>query len=745
MIFIVLALTPAARAAEEPVPVVIDEYLVRQPAGQPSPFDLADATRINDEWLLLSAPTNGSPEATAAALEQHFGVRVVPNLQLLPAGPQDEPLFDEQWSLHNHGQTGGTIGADISAPEAWTVTLGVSNVIVAVVDSGVDLDHVDLSSQLWANAGEIPGNGVDDDGNGYVDDVAGWDFIEGDNLPADALGHGTKVAGLIGAAINGVGITGVAPGVRLMPVRVCSTSCPLSAIFEGIDYATANGASIINLSLGGVGSGYDPIEESIQHAASAGVLVVAAAGNAGTDNDTSPYFPAAFPDDNIISVASTDHDDGLSSWSNFGVESVDLAAPGESILSTAPSTWAIDSGTSFAAPLVSGTAALMRSLRPTLTPGEVRIELMANADPVAALAGTSASGARLNAGAAVWQASRPQAVVSGAPPMITIPAEVVFDGGASSDPNGTIVSYHWDFSDGIELEGATVTRRIVADRDVAAILTVIDDDGLEDSAQVAVAVNAPPRAALAAAPLLGEAPLDVHFDASGSIDPDGAITEVTWTFGDGAAGAGPEINHRFETAGIYETTVVVIDDTGASDSTTRHVLAGRAFTDTKNSVFKPDITWLSAMGITNGCSATRFCPERMITRGEAAAFLRRAFDLPAGPDAFHDDDGHPFEADVDALAAAGVTYGCHREAFCPDRPITRGELAAFLRRALSLPASGASAFGDDDGHLFEADADALAATGILRGCNPPANDRSCLDATATRAQFAAMLRRALDG
>jgi len=250
--------------------------------------------------------------------------------------------FPELWGLHNTGQTvngsTGTADADIDAPEAWDICTGSSDVIIAVIDSGVAYDHPELAPNIWTNTGEVADNGVDDDGNGYVDDTQGWDFVGDDNDPMDYGGHGTHVAGTIaGVSNNTRGITGMMWDAQIMPLRFLdmfgngSTSDAILAI----DYAIDNGAKVLNNSWGG-GNYSQFLKEAIERAETAGALFIASAGNEGDDNDSTPHYPSNYDVDNIITVAATDQNDNLASFSNYGATSVDVAAPGTNIYSTIP-------------------------------------------------------------------------------------------------------------------------------------------------------------------------------------------------------------------------------------------------------------------------------------------------------------------------------------------------------------------------------------------------------------------------
>jgi subtilisin family serine protease len=281
-----------------------------------------------------------------------------------------DPRAAEQWPLDGDGPMG--------AASAWRQTTG-AGLTVAIVDSGADLGHPDLAPNLWTNPGEVPGNGADDDGNGYVDDVHGYDFAEGDGTPQDANGHGTHVAGIVGArGGNGIGGAGVAWNVRLMIVRVLDAAAhgTTADVARGIRYAVDNGARIVNLSLAGPTSTPD-LQDAVQYAQARGVLIVVAAGNDGADLGSAPTYPAAYAEDDVLGVAATRRDGGLSSVSDYG-PGADLAAPGEEILSTAlGGGYEWRTGTSMAAPEVTGALVLLAAARPDLDAAGLRSALLA--------------------------------------------------------------------------------------------------------------------------------------------------------------------------------------------------------------------------------------------------------------------------------------------------------------------------------------------------------------------------------
>jgi len=313
--------------------------------------------------------------------------------------PTDAAFVDGTlWGLRNLG----TPGADISATNAWDLTTGSTNVVVAVIDTGIRYTHRDLTNQMWVNPGEIANNGIDDDNNGYVDDVHGINAINDSGDPMDVDDHGTHVAGTIGAEANdGNPTVGVAWKVQLMGCKFLTGFGGSTANgIECIDYAVANGARILNNSWGSYGFSA-ALRDTIDAAGQQGVLFVAAAGNDALDNDGSfPHYPSSYPLDNIVAVAAVNRFDALADFSNFGLDSVDLGAPGEDIYSSTSGSdtdYQIFSGTSMAAPHVSGVAALILSVYPSAALSELSGRLLAGAVPIPSLNGRTVTGGRLNA------------------------------------------------------------------------------------------------------------------------------------------------------------------------------------------------------------------------------------------------------------------------------------------------------------------------------------------------------------
>jgi len=344
---------------------------------------------------LIRVPAQaGGIERALQALAQHPAVQYAePDYLVQACGTPSDPQWPNLWGM-----------ANINAPTAWDTYTGDSSLVVAIIDTGIDYNHPDLADNIWTNPGEIPGNGIDDDHNGYIDDIHGWDFAYHDNNPSDVYGHGTHTAGTVGAVgDNGLGVVGVNWQVKLMALKFLDDngSGYTSDAVSAVQYAAMMGAKVSNNSWGG--GGYSKaLYNAINAAKSVGHLFIAAAGNSGGNNDVSPFYPASYTLDNIIAVAAIDSADNKASWSCYGATSVDLGAPGVNILSTVPSDdYAYSSGTSMATPHVAGAAALLYGYHPTWSYGQVRDQILGSARPIVALRGKTVTGGTLDLAAAV--------------------------------------------------------------------------------------------------------------------------------------------------------------------------------------------------------------------------------------------------------------------------------------------------------------------------------------------------------
>lgn len=363
-----------------------------------------DPSDPSSQWQVLRFAPDTNLLQVRSELSQNTSVGAIDLNYKMTVDFSRDPLSTELWGLNNTGQSGGRVDADIDLPEAWRFQTGSPNVTVAVIDTGIDYRHPDLAANIWRNTREIPGNGVDDDRNGFVDDVNGFDFANRDNNPWDDNGHGTHVAGTIGAVgNNNVGVAGINRNVKLMPLKSFGSngSASLLNIVSAVNYATTMGAKIINASFGG--GGYSQaMFDAVQRANRSGVLFVAAAGNNGRNTDFQPQFPAAYNLPNVISVAATDRFDQRANFSNYGRNTVDLGAPGVDVVSTLPNNrYGSLDGTSMAAPHVAGVAALLYAQNQTRSATEVRDLIFQSGDRTAAMQNITSTGTRLNANNAV--------------------------------------------------------------------------------------------------------------------------------------------------------------------------------------------------------------------------------------------------------------------------------------------------------------------------------------------------------
>ncbi len=399
--------------ASEAGPFVPDEVLVKMKPGYrlesllpglPVRLQIQDSEAKGAFRVArLKIRSGESVQKALSVLAENEGVLFAqPNYLYHAALVPNDPEYASQWALEK-----------IRAPEAWDQTTGSADVFVAVLDTGIDLNHPDLAENTWTNPGEIPGNGIDDDGNGYVDDVHGWNSAVNSSDVQDTFGHGTHVAGIIGAVgDNGVGVSGVNWAVRIVAVKASSgDSFTTADLAEGIDYVTAlktgKGLDIvaINASLGAAVSEDLILNQAIERAGKAGILFVAAAGNDNRDNDSTPFYPASLYRPHVLSVAATDSNDSLavfnsSQASNYGRRTVHLGAPGKNVRSTYPNALEISgyknlSGTSMAAPHVTGVLALLKATDPGLDWIALKNRVLSSGAPLPSLSSKTVTGRRL--------------------------------------------------------------------------------------------------------------------------------------------------------------------------------------------------------------------------------------------------------------------------------------------------------------------------------------------------------------
>lgn len=599
---------------------------------------------------VVSVPDHAVERVTEALRRQPGVASAEPDFVM--ARTTNDPGYRDLWGLENTGQAGGAVGVDIDAREAWATTTGDPRLIVAVIDTGVDISHPDLAGNVWRNPGEIPGNGIDDDRNGYVDDVHGWDFHNGDATVFDSAtedAHGTHVAGTIAAlGDNGRGVVGVSPDVTIMPIKFlggADGSGSGSAAAAAVAYAYANGATIINTSWGGGGG--TALRNAIN--AATGAIVVAGAGNLGDDMDaTTPQFPAAWASDsygmpNVLSVASIDRTGAMSSFSNYGARSVDIGAPGRDIVSTYPGDrYAWNSGTSMSAPHASGVATLVASVGGVRTGAQLADAVKAGVRPIASLAGKTTTGGLLDADGALATVAAPTTStepLTDPDPGTTVPeptdAEPTDPGVTDPDPATGPAPY-----DGI---GARSLDWACPDITRSGFLDVLPGT--------------------THAPGVGCAHLWGVFSGSadGLFDPKADLSR----------GQLASVLVRGIEAAIGEALPAGADH----------------FDDDDTSVHAASIDKLAELGIVGGLSETRYGPSASVTRGQFASMLARTYrylagDLPAGGGTFTDDDGSVHEPSIDALAGLGIVAGTGDGRYQPGASLSRDQSATLVARLL---------------------------------------------------------------
>ena len=403
------------------------EVLVKFKSGVSQDAIDALSARFNDQvedrienapgWIAIDDLDDASPAATVREYlllpeveyaEENFEINLTEAVDssIVPVFPHD-PQFIEQWALQNSGQRGGKEGADISAPLAWATTTGSEEVVVAVLDTGVDYNHEDLKPNMWTRPASM--EAYQDADLGSVDDEYGFNAVENASDPMDDNGHGTHCAGIIGAeGENDLGIAGVNWKLRIMPLKFMNAggSGTTKDAIEAINYAINRKKAGVNVRIISASWGSTQrsraLEDVIRKAYEADILFVAAAGNSSVSNDRTPHFPSSYNVPNVVSVAALDRNDQLAKFSNWGAKSVAIGAPGVDILSTwLGNAYEEKSGTSMATPVVAGVAALIVAEHQGMSVDDVRKKLLASTDPIVALKGKTVTGGRINAAKAL--------------------------------------------------------------------------------------------------------------------------------------------------------------------------------------------------------------------------------------------------------------------------------------------------------------------------------------------------------
>lgn len=351
--------------------------------------------------VVIKRPVFEITSSVVKNLSQNEAIEIIePNYIYRANKTPNDPMLSQLWGMNNFGQNDsekqpGVVGVDVGALQAWDIETGSRDVVVAVIDTGVDYNHADLAPNMWTNDAELNGQkGVDDDGNGVVDDIYGYNAITSSGDPKDDHGHGSHCAGTIGAkGDDGKGLVGVAWNTRIMAVKFLDANGggSLEGAIRGIDYATKMGAKIMSNSWGGGGES-QTLKEAIERSNKANALFVAAAGNESNNNDSNPSYPASYRVANVLSVAAIDNKGQIASFSNYGKNSVHVGAPGVNIVSSTTAGYDSWSGTSMATPHVSGIAALVASHDKSLSNVELKNRIIATATPLAGLRGKSRAG-----------------------------------------------------------------------------------------------------------------------------------------------------------------------------------------------------------------------------------------------------------------------------------------------------------------------------------------------------------------
>jgi len=487
------ALTTNA-SAYDPAQVLIQFEPGYNPVGKlPGAARVDEALPLAENLFVVDVPIGWTvPQLLGAVKSNRHVLFAQPDYEVSINLTPDDPLLSSEWGLHNTGQGGGLVDADIDGPEAWDTSTGSGSVIVAVIDTGIDYNHPDLIDNIWTNAGEIADNGRDDDGNGFIDDVHGFNFVANTGNALDDNSHGTHVAGTIGAVgNNGIGVAGVAFGVQLMAVKFLNSagSGSTSNAIKALDYAVAQGASISNNSWGGGGFN-SALSSAINSARAAGHIFVAAAGNNGANNDTTPFYPSSHTQDNVVAVAATDRYDSLASFSNYGATSVDLAAPGVSIYSTLPGGgYGYKSGTSMATPFVTGALAMVWDVHPDWTYSEVISQVLGSVDVLPTLSGKMVTGGRLNLASAVGNPPIPPVPPSPPPPTLSVSGVSRAEGDAGTTEFSFTVNLSASSTDTVSVNFATASGSAAAGSDYASQIGTLTFDPGETSQDVTIVVS----------------------------------------------------------------------------------------------------------------------------------------------------------------------------------------------------------------------------------------------------------------
>jgi subtilisin family serine protease len=710
--------------------------------------------------VLAGLSSGRNLDTTIAALSRRPDVLYAEkNWIYRPTAVPNDPRYtaNELWGLNDPQDN------DIDAPEAWDVTTGSANVVVAVVDTGVAYDHPDLSPNIWANPGEIV-DGADNDGNGKIDDIRGWDFFDEDTNPRDLDGHGTHVAGTIGAkGNNAIGVTGVNWNVTLMPVRVLGPGGGTNEmVTNGFLYASSEGARVVNASLGCQGCFSQLMKDAID--GSSNTLFVVAAGNAGTNNESSPHYPCNYTSTNLVCVAATTDTDALASFSNRGTTSVDLGAPGQNITSTwlgFENVFSEDFEVNLASWTTGGTN-----------------NTWARTNEAAAGSSWSATdspGALYQANTASWMQKASAVSFVGRSNCLlgydlriqvgdffdldTLYVEASRDGGATWET----VDFWWgDSATQFEALESDMTSFDGSSSVLIRFLLSTDNEAPLQAQGVHVDnVRARCTAATYDA--------DDYFAISGTsmATPHVAgVAALAWA--------------KNPTVSVAQVKTALLNGGDALAVLSGNTVTGRrlnangtlalippppTFSDVPSShQFAGHIEQMFARGITTGCffdpgtGERRYCPLNLVTRQEMAVFLIRALEqpllTPVTPTFSDVPSSHPFYGHIERFYQLGITTGCFfnpttgERRYCPLDNVTREAMAAFVVRAkaLSLLNPATPTFSDVPAtNPFFGHIERFFEQGITTGCffNPTSGERRfCPLDNVTREAMAAFVIRA---